>query len=69
MKPNILWILSDELRSDALACYRRSWRPVATPNIDRIAERGILFRKLTVDALRGMLTAKPRALTCGSLNA
>ena len=43
MQPNVLWILSDELRSDALGCYERSWGPVATPNIDRIADRGILF--------------------------
>jgi choline-sulfatase len=63
MRPNILWILSDELRSDALACYRRSWRPIATPNIDRIAERGILFENnfcnspVCVSSRVSMLTA------------
>ena len=41
--PNILWILSDELRSSALGCYGGAWAPVATPNIDALAARGVRF--------------------------
>lgn len=42
-RPNILWLLSDELRSSALGCYGGSWGRVWTPNIDGLAARGILF--------------------------
>ena len=38
---NVLFIMADQLRWDYLSCYGRS--PVATPNIDRIAARGIRF--------------------------
>jgi choline-sulfatase len=44
MRPNILWIFADELRADALACYGGGLGPVATPNIDRLAAAGVLFR-------------------------
>jgi arylsulfatase len=40
MKPNILFIMCDQLRADALGCTG-SW--VRTPNIDRIAREGIRF--------------------------
>ncbi|HZR78831.1 MAG TPA: sulfatase-like hydrolase/transferase [Chthoniobacterales bacterium] len=39
-KPNILFIMCDQLRADALGCTG-NW--VRTPNIDRIAREGILF--------------------------
>lgn len=42
-KPNILWIMADELRASALGCYGESWAPVATPNIDALAANGVLF--------------------------
>ncbi len=42
-RPNILWIMSDELRASALGCYGESWAPVATPNIDALAARGVTF--------------------------
>jgi arylsulfatase len=40
MKPNILLIMCDQLRGDALSCTG-SW--AKTPNIDRIARRGVRF--------------------------
>ena len=39
-KPNILFIMCDQLRADALSCTG-NW--VKTPNIDRIAREGIRF--------------------------
>ncbi len=41
--PNILLITIDTLRADRLSCYDPAH--VATPNIDRLAERGVLFQK------------------------
>lgn len=38
-RPNVLFILSDDLRPE-LSCYGS---PVATPNIDRLAARGVRF--------------------------
>lgn len=38
---NVLFIMADQLRWDYLSCYGKS--PVATPNIDRIAARGVRF--------------------------
>ncbi len=40
MKPNILFIMCDQLRADALGCTG-NW--VKTPNIDRIAREGVRF--------------------------
>ena len=41
-KPNILFILTDDQRFDALGC---AGHPIVkTPNLDRLAARGILFR-------------------------
>ncbi len=46
-KPNILFIMSDDHASHAISCYTRGdpMRPVinSTPNIDRIADRGMRF--------------------------
>ena len=39
--PNILWICTDQQRFDSLGCYGNDF--VKTPNIDRLAERGVLF--------------------------
>lgn len=41
-KPNILLILSDDQSCDTVACYGRSPHAVS-PNIDRLAEEGVLF--------------------------
>ncbi len=40
-KPNILWICTDQQRYDTLGCYGNPF--VVTPNIDRLAENGMLF--------------------------
>jgi arylsulfatase A-like enzyme len=40
-QPNILIIMADQLTARVLSCYGG---PVNTPNIDRIANQGILFR-------------------------
>lgn len=41
-KPNVLIYFMDELRADVLGCYDHPF--VKTPNIDRIAEKGVLFK-------------------------
>lgn len=43
LKPNVLFILADDLRADALGCYGNNF--IKTPNTDRLAETGILFKK------------------------
>lgn len=40
-EPNILWICTDQQRYDTLGCYGNSF--VKTPNIDRLAQNGVLF--------------------------
>jgi arylsulfatase A-like enzyme len=40
--PNIIFLLADDLRADALGCYGN--RIVQTPNIDRLASQGVRFR-------------------------
>jgi arylsulfatase len=44
--PNILLIVCDELRADALGCMGN--RIVQTPNIDRLAHQGVLFSQCMV---------------------
>ena len=39
--PNVLWICTDQQRFDTLGCYGNPF--VNTPNIDRLAGRGVLF--------------------------
>ena len=47
-KPNILWLMTDEQRTDSLGCYGSSW--AQTPNLDRIAGEGVLFRNAITPA-------------------
>jgi len=42
-RPNILWFCADHMRYDALGCYGN--RLVHTPNIDHLAETGVLFER------------------------
>jgi choline-sulfatase len=64
-KPNIVWIMADELRASALGCYGGSWAPVSTPNIDALAARGVLFTNnfcnspVCVPSRMSTLTAAP----------
>jgi arylsulfatase A-like enzyme len=45
-RPNILFLLADDLRWDALGC---AGNPVVrTPNIDRLARRGVMFQNMFV---------------------
>lgn len=44
MKPNILWICTDQQRFDSLGCYGN--QKIDTPNIDRLAEEGVLFQNV-----------------------
>jgi N-acetylgalactosamine-6-sulfatase len=41
-QPNILFILADDLGYGDLACYGR--KDIETPNLDRLAREGVLFR-------------------------
>ncbi len=50
-KPNILWVITDDHRADALACWNLATTGkaeselgyVASPNLDRLASEGVLF--------------------------
>ena len=42
-RPNVLWICTDQQRFDTLGCYGNPY--VHTPNIDRLAEMGVLFQR------------------------
>ncbi|WP_010135389.1 sulfatase-like hydrolase/transferase [Ochrovirga pacifica] len=50
-KPNILWIITDDHRVDALQCYNKATTGekysklgyVSSPNIDKLAQEGVLF--------------------------
>lgn len=40
-KPNILWLMTDEQRTDSLGFYGSSW--ACTPNLDKLAMEGVVF--------------------------
>ena len=49
-KPNILWIMSDQVNADCLGCYGS--KDCKTPNIDKLAEHGVRFdRAYTTSAI------------------
>ncbi len=45
-RPNIVFILADDLRRDALGCTGHPF--VKTPNVDRLATEGVRFRNAFV---------------------
>ncbi len=45
-RPNILWIMMDDSRPDALGCYGAPW--ANTPNMDRLADEGVRFETAVV---------------------
>lgn len=53
VKPNILWIITDDQRADALECWNRATRGnseselgyVMSPNVDKLAKEGVLFTR------------------------
>ncbi len=46
-KPNIIYILADDLGYNELGCYGQKW--IRTPHIDKIAREGILFTQFMPD--------------------
>jgi arylsulfatase A-like enzyme len=42
-RPNILWIVPDQLRAEALGCMGNP--DVKTPHLDQLARDGVLFRQ------------------------
>lgn len=71
--PNVLWIMADELRTDALSCYGNPHPGIATPHIDSLAGRGVLFERafasspVCVPARQAMLSGQS-PLASGVLN-
>ena len=61
-RPNIVYIMTDDHTAQMMSCYGNS--PVPTPNLDRIANEGVLFSESFVaNSLSGpsracMLTVK-----------
>ena len=61
-RPNILWLMTDEQRSDSLGCYGSPW--ARTPNVDAIARDGVVFTQavtpcpMCVPARLSILTGK-----------
>jgi arylsulfatase A-like enzyme len=39
--PNVLWLMTDEQRTDSLGCYGSAW--ARTPTLDRLAAEGVRF--------------------------
>jgi arylsulfatase A-like enzyme len=44
--PNILWIMLDDGRADALGCYGAKW--AKTPNLDKLAADGVRFETTVI---------------------
>ena len=42
-RPNVIWIMGDEFRTDSLSCYGTPFPQVSTPHINSIADRGVRF--------------------------
>ncbi len=47
-RPNILFIFADDHASQAISAYQHPLNLVQTPNIDRLAKEGMLFRRCLV---------------------
>jgi len=68
-RPNILWIMGDEFRTDALSCYGTPHPAIATPHIDRIASAGVRFDScfcnspICVPSRTSEMTASPPEVT------
>ncbi|MBN1505520.1 MAG: sulfatase-like hydrolase/transferase [Sedimentisphaerales bacterium] len=45
-RPNVLWIMMDDARADAIGCYGRSW--ARTPYMDALAADGVRFETAIV---------------------
>jgi len=61
LKPNILFVLADDLRADALGCYGNNI--IKTPNIDSLAETGMQFtNSYIMGGHHGAISAPSRAM-------
>lgn len=47
-QPNILWLMTDEQRTDSLGCYGSPW--ARTPTLDRLATEGVRFEAAVTPA-------------------
>lgn len=60
-KPNILFLFADDQRADALGCSGNTY--IHTPNIDKLAERGIRFsNSYVMGGHHGAICAPSRAM-------
>ncbi|MCC2685019.1 MAG: sulfatase, partial [Paenibacillaceae bacterium] len=48
MYPNILWLMTDEQRTDSLGCYGSAW--AKSPYLDRYAREGVIFQNAVTPA-------------------
>ncbi|MXW62364.1 MAG: sulfatase-like hydrolase/transferase [Acidimicrobiaceae bacterium] len=70
-RPNILWLMCDELRPDGVGCYGNKWGVVDTPNLDALAETGNRFDRffvnspICVSSRMAYLTGRRPAVTGG----
>jgi arylsulfatase A-like enzyme len=48
MYPNILWLMTDEQRTDSLSCYGSAW--AKSPYLDRYAREGVVFQNAVTPA-------------------
>lgn len=66
-KPNILFLFADDQRADALGCSGNSY--IKTPNIDRLAERGVRFsNSYVMGGHHGAICAPSRAMLMSGKN-
>jgi len=66
-KPNILYVFADQMRSMSIGCLHDD--PVQTPNLDRLAQQGVLFRNAIANTpvctpSRGSLITGKHAWSC-----
>lgn len=47
-RPNVLWIFTDEQRTDSVGCYGSNW--ARTPTFDRLAMEGVQFNRAVTPA-------------------
>ena len=61
-RPNILWLIAEDFSPD-LGCY--GTKEVSTPNLDRLAERGVRYTRFFTTAVPGRGLTNAPDLTHG----